>query len=332
MATKTINELLEMSKEKDTRTEDVFVSPKLLGYSVNGELITGNEFYGFTDWGKNQLFHKLAIPTTYMERCPLDLQKQNVDYWINNAKYEEKNWMLRTVEQDGKKYVRSVLTDKYSIFDNTDVLKMVADVVGDQKHEIKRFNTDELFDGFNMRITFPEISYNAGTLKDGQPDELMFGMQIRNSEVGKRSVSIGGFIYRTICSNGLQVVEAKTERFMQRHMGVKKEDMPLKVAQAFEKVLSQGEKQMAQFAQTKNMKITDPMKAINDLLKRTKGITLPKEFNVTVQECFQVERIDSKQATVYDLVNSFTRAAQVLTNEDTRIALESFIYTELVAA
>jgi hypothetical protein len=327
----TINELIERSMEKDAKAKDVFVSPKLLGYSVNGQLITGNEFYNFTNWGKSQLCHKLAIPTTYMDRCPEELQGENINYWLKNSKYEEKNWMLRTVEEDGKKYVRSVLTDKYSIFDNTDVLKMVENVVGDQKYEIKRFSADETFDGFHLRLTLPEISYNAGKTMDGKVDELTFGLHIMNSEVGKRSISITPYIHRLICENGLQVVEAKGDRFMQRHMGVQKEDMPLKVAQAFERAIAQGEQQMAKFVDTKNMKVTDPMKSINDLLKRVKGLTLPKDFNVEIQECFEIERIEKNVATVYDLVNSFTRAAQLLDNDDKRVALERFAYLELVA-
>jgi hypothetical protein len=224
-----------------------------------------------------------------------------------------------------------VLTDKYSIFDNTDVLKMVENVVGDQKYEIKRFSADETFDGFHLRLTLPEISYNAGKTMDGKVDELTFGLHIMNSEVGKRSISITPYIHRLICENGLQVVEAKGDRFMQRHMGVQKEDMPLKVAQAFERAIAQGEQQMAKFVDTKNMKVTDPMKSINDLLKRVKGLTLPKDFNVKIQECFEIERIEKNVATVYDLVNSFTRAAQLLDNDDKRVALERFAYLELVA-
>jgi hypothetical protein len=88
---------------------------------------------------------------------------------------------------------------------------------------------------------------------------------------------------------------------------------------------------MAKFVDTKNMKITDPIKSINDLLKRVKGLTLPKDFNVKIHECFEIERIEKNVATVYDLVNSFTRAAQLLDNDDKRVALERFAYLELVA-
>ena len=325
---KTINEILNASKEKDSKVKDYFVDPNLLGYSVNGQLISNKESFNFTEWGKSQMCFKLGIPYAYMEKCPEELQSVNINHFLEKSKA---NWMLRTVEQNGVQSVRSVLTDKYSIFDNTEILEMVETAVDGQNHEIKHFHQDEGFDGFHMRITFPETSFDAGKLKNGKPDILTFGLHVANSEVGKRSVSITPLIYRLVCTNGLMVVADKGERFYQRHVGIHREDMPLRVAEAFTKAIAQGNDQMQRFAATKGQTVADPLKSIDEIARRMKNIYLPKNFAETTKLFLVSERISDKKATVYDLVNSFTRAAQTL-NEDQRVAVETFIYKELIAA
>jgi hypothetical protein len=160
-----------------------------------------------TDRARTQLLAKLGITSAYFDRCPEDLQRMQVNHFARSNP-ADRGVLLRTV-RGGQ--VRAVLSGAYTPLDDSLIVPLVADLVGDEETtiQIADFGPDHT----HLRILF------ARTDAEVRPgDVVRTGIHISNSEVGLRSVHVDALVFRLVCTNGAVRAEGGGRTSI-RHVG-----------------------------------------------------------------------------------------------------------------
>lgn len=204
----TINELASALAEQqetkrdyivDTRRmslaygDDVKDGPELWFDSGAGSDLEGGEINGHAH---NQIAQRLEIPKKYYDRMLGEhpgLLKANVEGWFRHSPERRMVRML-----DGR--VRAFMSDRYRRLDNLDlmeqaILPTLMDTPG--LHFQTASLTPELL---HINVLLPDLQ---AEIKVG--DVVQAGVAIRNSEVGKGSLSVAPRVWRLSCLNGLLV-------------------------------------------------------------------------------------------------------------------------------
>jgi hypothetical protein len=177
----------------------------------------------------NHLGTKLTIPATYYRRMQTDepaLLANNVNTWLKKST-DSKGVMLRTFEKNGGNVARGLLSDRYGILDNYDVLFAVLAAIkaSGVRVEIKECNVTDI--RMYVNIVAPEVEVQGtqalrNYLKNGDRshvgDGVISGLTITNSEVGFGSFEIRPRAVVLRCNNGMIV---KDDRFRRVHLGAK---------------------------------------------------------------------------------------------------------------
>lgn len=181
------------------------------------------------------LSEKLDIPRKYYNKLTSlsdnELIDMNVSYWLKKMKG---NVFLRTFINKDKNegYARAVLSDRYNVIDNFDVLLATLEAVKDSGLNLKiEDNGCDLSENkMYLRFIAPEVEINApevvknyknpkggGNVGDG----IITGFVITNSEVGQGSFSISPRAVVLKCSNGMVF---KDDAYGKIHLGGKMEN------------------------------------------------------------------------------------------------------------
>lgn len=128
--------------------------------------------------------------------------------------------------------LRAVLTDRYSVVDNKEVVNRLMELVGD----VDTFRYTYKHDILSIYL---KANDNRHTLPDGTvvtPTAL-----VTNSEIGNRNLSLFAGIFRFICTNGLVIPVGAGSSIMRKtpHLG--------KANERFYSLLESGTKAMADF-------------------------------------------------------------------------------------
>jgi len=145
-----------------------------------------------TEWAHLQLAEKTGIPKRYYDKMrearKFELLADNVNAWLQGERR-----LIRIL--DGK--VRAILSDRYRIIDNYDLVFLALD----------EFQKKETIGIYRIDLTETMLYIKAidRTLTDiiKEQDIVYGGLVIRNSEVGASALRIEPFIFRRVCSNGL---------------------------------------------------------------------------------------------------------------------------------
>ena len=182
------------------RCHDLEVRARDVTYLPNGCVSVagdGGSVFGFTNWSFAQWCAKLKVPVPFMRASPEGDgpagRKAIFDYW--KEQIADKRLLLRVKDHEttdketgATGRVRAVLTDRYSIFDNHDLLEMVSPLILKNGLSIVQANlTDE---SFHMRLLWPD-DIAVGVKLDGTPDIYQYGIHAANSEVGFRNITGG---------------------------------------------------------------------------------------------------------------------------------------------
>jgi hypothetical protein len=145
-----------------------------------------------TEWAHTQLAEKTGIPKKYYDRMreaeEFELLADNINTWLRGERR-----LIRIL--DGK--VRAILSDRYRIIDNYDLVFLALD-------EFQKKETVEIH-RIDLTETMLYIKAIDRTLTETvkEKDVVYGGLIIRNSEVGASALRIEPFILRKVCSNGL---------------------------------------------------------------------------------------------------------------------------------
>jgi hypothetical protein len=315
-------EILEEVQSQAETKVDLNLRPADLRMAMNGNITRvsnigrdGVPGSSLTDFAFNQLMGRLDIPTKFARRISPDLLAENVNYFLERAKPED-NWLVRTYGSQDEKYgplIRGFLSSDYTKFDDDSFLEMIGKAIGSENdHRILMYNRDD--HGLNLRIGFPDLMSDVGTLRDGRPDTHMVGFHVRNSEVGSGSVMVTPMVYRLVCTNGLMRWVSDGDTFRQRHVHLRESEMFNRVAESVVNAVKGGDKMIEEIASTKEMEVPNPLAAIKQLAENSKYTKKQTDAIVTA---FHAEPGD----TQFHVIQSMTRAARDLQG-DARIDLE----------
>jgi DNA-dependent RNA polymerase auxiliary subunit epsilon len=301
--------------------QDFMIHPKDVRMNSNGQLVSRDRVltHHVTDWALGQLASKTnsGLPIRYLRKCPTDLQAVNVNHWMQQFDYDQDNpWLFRTKTGDSNGLVRGILSEKYSPFDDHEIMAILNQFFGESHAniDIKWWHKEDT--GFHLRVVFDDLTTQVGTTPDGSPDIHKVGLHIENSEVGKKSLRITPLVWRLVCSNGLMGWGANQEdMFVQRHVHLRPHEMYGRVAEAIGNALKVGDASIERLLQAKETPVINPLDVIKQLSEKNK---YSKEFTEKVQGAFLQEEGNS----AFYVVQAFTRACQD-TASDFRVGVES---------
>ena len=252
----TLAELVTELKDQNLQKKDFVVPANLLSME-NGELIVNNYnnndslskllnevgvksessdklILGCLPILHQNLSDKLDIPRKYYNRIQgltdTSLIDSNVSYWLKNMKG---NIFLRTFVNKDKNegFARAILSDRYNVIDNFDVLFATLEAVKASGLNLKiEDNGCDLTESkMYIRFVAPDVEINAPELlknykspkgNGGVGDGIITGFVITNSELGQGSFSISPRAVVLKCQNGMVF---KNDAFGKVHLGSKME-------------------------------------------------------------------------------------------------------------
>jgi hypothetical protein len=151
-----------------------------------------------------------------------------------------------------------------------------------------------------MVVKVPEYDRAFGvTFGVARNDEIIPGISFANSEVGFLSVCIEAYFYRLICTNGLIAkVSSASSRF--KHISTKLlESFP----DTLTHVIEDSNRRQEQFMLSTKTSVDNP---IDTIATFSKQFGLSQIETEVVRQSFYLE----SGATMYHIINAFTRAAQ----------------------
>ena len=190
--TKTLNMLPTGQFRLETKDEEIVVSA--------------------TGYAHGQIASKFNIPKHYYDRVMNDapaLLAQNVNHWIGKA---EDTSLIRLLRGQ----MRAVLSDRYRIVDNHDILAMILPELDDLGDGVKIVSCQVTESRMYLKIVNTNIE---AAISVGDPAQA--GFVVSNSEVGDGSICVEPFILRLVCTNGMIL---KDNRQRKNHVGRVKEN------------------------------------------------------------------------------------------------------------
>lgn len=200
----------ELERQKESRMDiiihssEIFAQPTIddvvLNFQVPTKTIPETEAMPLTDWAHTQVSAKLDIPLKYYRRmrdqAPA-LLARNINEWLPRGKElisnpNDKRLLLRT--QDNK--VRAVLSDRYRILDNHDLLLRSLEQFREAGAELHRADLTQ-----NHMYIKAILPYAVEEIRKG--DTVVPGVIIQNSEVGAGAFKVMPFLLRQVCENGM---------------------------------------------------------------------------------------------------------------------------------
>jgi len=174
------------------------------------------ERFGITENFHRQVAARLKIPSKYYMRLiddHRDLLLTNVNELFDR---EPALRMVRTL--DGR--ARAFLSNSFRRVDNEQILERTLPVIrGDFETTLLNTFVDENRLRLKCLFTGDSHEVDLGQTPNGKDDIVHAGFEMGNSEVGKGSFYIRGFIYRDMCLNGCVFGVEETASMKIIHVG-----------------------------------------------------------------------------------------------------------------
>ena len=297
--------LLEEEKNNKAENKDHYVniSPENIILDGNKLVVRDSKLeLDFTNHGFSQFCTSLKMPAPFIQTLPTDIDKNIFDYRLNE--YKGKQLFFRTKNDN---LLRSVHSDKYSAYDNFDVLSNIKIALNtlDKDFEIK-FKTFTKYDGgFHLKMLFPDI----------EKEEMNVGVVVKNSEIGMSAIRVMPFVHRLPCTNDAISMESA---FKQSHIHFDFREMNERILKAMGESILLGNDNIDKMIELQNIKINNPYNLIENI-SNLKNFNLPQKHIKIVKDTYDLE--PNIQGDMFGIMNAFTRTAQVLNFND-RFELE----------
>jgi len=205
--------------------------------ALTGLLQLGNDVdkrYKLTDHAHDQVSAKLEIPRAYydkMRRSYPELLAQNINGWLSRK--ENVKYLLRTFnygDENIQKVCRAMLSDRYCILDNFDVLTAALEAIKGTGIHIEVVKAEVTEKRMYLHVVAPEIHIEATELLDKYLADrehavlnngIISGLVICNSEVGLSRFEVSARAQILRCKNGLHDRNAS---FKRTHLGARMDE------------------------------------------------------------------------------------------------------------
>lgn len=223
-----------VTRSKDIKVGEVELPSGATQLAINaptGEILT------LEPRAQAQFLGQWDIPPSHFSRLPRDLQAAELTHF---SRSQPKDLTLRAVREHGDKYptARAVLSDKYTAFDNSDVLRAVEPYLSGFELQRPDIHRDEMV----LVATRPEL-HDVSARRVG--DLVKAGLMIRNSEVGEMALGVEFTLWRLRCLNGLISPQAEVS-VRQRHIWIDRKGFEIQLKNAVANVMEIGETMIRQ--------------------------------------------------------------------------------------
>ena len=232
--------------------------------------------------------NRFGIPFPYLQRCPRELQSENLSYWLTKERNEKLFFRF-----DGA-HVRAIFSPRYKIVDNKDILERLTGFGYDPSTPVQ-VRIDPNF----MSVSIPDGRMAADFDLDGNGDRVIPGLCVSNSEVGLASVSVTAFLLRLVCTNGMLAAKTSSSTSKRHVSSSILENLPIMARTA----IKQLSEMRHQFKLSMTSSVEDPEATF---------AALNRQFLVTEGEAKAVEWGFQQEPgkTMFHIVNGYTRAPQ----------------------
>jgi len=80
--TNTLENVIGLVHEMSTDNYDEFMPVREMQFESLEQIDIAGQSYGVLPSAQRLLANRLRVPHSYLSRCPKELQRQNLDYWI----------------------------------------------------------------------------------------------------------------------------------------------------------------------------------------------------------------------------------------------------------
>jgi len=252
--------------------------------------------YNLRPIAQQSICYRLGIPSNYLRKCPSEIQKNNLDYWIKHEKNEKLFFRF-----DGSE-VRAIFTPRYVPTDNKEVLDRLLEH-GYKPNTRVQCSLDDEF----MLVSVPD---DRETFRING-DRMTPGISVSNSEVGLAALSISTFTLRLVCTNGMI---SKTEvSASYRHVS---SELLSKLPGVLNELKAGFGQQREQFQISLESKVDNPEATIE---------SFNRQFELRKEEKEAVEWALAQEYgfTMFSVINTYTKAAQYeLLSAESRFRLQ----------
>jgi hypothetical protein len=287
-ATTTLGNLIEQVHGMSVGNFDETVSLSEMEFSSLNEMWIGGVGVEVLPQAQRLLANRLRTPFSYLERCPAELQAQNLNYWLEQERKERNTFFCRF---NGQRQVRAVFTDRYTAIDNLEILARMPELGFRPEQEVQYMLDDGM-----MVVKVPEY---GRSFEVALKDSVVPGLSIGNSEIGFLSFCIECFFLRLVCTNGMVIpVAAGQSRF--KHISRKAfEALPDTIRQ----VAESSNRQKAQMVISVNTPVHNPIQTIESFNKRF-GLTLAEG------EMVKTSFAQEPSQTMWNVIQAYTGSAK----------------------
>jgi hypothetical protein len=283
-----LGNLIEQVETMSAGNFDETVSLSEIEFGSLNEMWIGGVGVEVLPQAQRLLANRLGVPFSYLDRCPTELQSENLNYWLEQERKERESFFLRF---NGQRQVRAAFTTRFEPIDNYEILLKMLDLGFRPEQEVQYMLDDGM-----MVVKVPEY---GRSFEVALKDAVVPGISIGNSEIGFLSFCIECFYLRLVCTNGMVVpVSVGQSRF--KHISRKAfEALPETIRQ----VAESSNRQQAQMVISVNTPVHNPMQTIESFNKR---------FGLTLAEGEMVKASFAQETgeTMWNVIQAYTGSAR----------------------
>jgi len=184
----TLGNVFNRVHEMSQHHHDKFIEVKEISFESLETISISDELHRLKPIAQMSISNRLGIPFHYLRKCPSDIQRLNLNHWLQYERNEE--LFFRFNGDD----VRAIFTPRYIPTDNIEVLDKLKSLDYPFDTRVQSSIDDEF-----MMINIPD-GRQSFTING---ERMTPGISVSNSEVGLASLSIAAFVLRLVCTNGM---------------------------------------------------------------------------------------------------------------------------------
>ena len=288
-ATTTLGNLIEQVETMSAGNFDETVSLSEIEFGSLNEMWIGGVGVEVLPQAQRLLANRLRTPFSYLDRCPAELQAENLNYWLEQERKERRHVLLpvQRTATGAARYSPTATppstTGRFS--------RRCWSLDFRPEQEVQYMLDDGM-----MVVKVPEY---AKSFEVALKDTVVPGLSIGNSEIGFLSFCIECFYLRLVCTNGMVVpVSVGQSRF--KHISRKAfEALPETIRQ----VAESSNRQQAQMVISVNTPVHNPIQTIESFNKR---------FGLTQAEGEMVKASFAQETgeTMWNVIQAYTGSAR----------------------
>ena len=279
----TLGDVFEKVHEMSRNNHDNYVKVKDLKFEGLKTLLIGDSPHTMKPIAQMSIATRLGIPFYYLKKCPAEIQRENLNYWLRHERNEE--LFLRFQGDE----IRAIFTPRYIPTDNLEVLDKLKSLGYVPDTWVQSSVNEQL-----MMVNIPD-SRETFTVNG---DKMTPGISMANSEVGLAALSIGAFVLRLICTNGM-VSKTQVSASYRHVSGRILNELPA----VFSDISRELAAKKDQFRLSIESRVEHPEATIN---------SFNNQFQLTKEEKEAVDWALPKEygQTMFHVINVYTKASQ----------------------